>query len=566
MFFVGVLQAFGITFLIAFFNVYIRLIVQKWSVDPIVFTCLCLIVAAFILSLAAGPGRLVTETLKSKMTWIYSFVLIGAYIVDLYIVSFISGTEASFFSRMTIPISLFIAWYFFSRTPLKTDLIGASFVVFGLGWLIYLQPSDILIPVLLAVILSAIFQTTQYVIAETHDEAVAASTTGTIRDKARVVAFVTFVSSGVFLLAALALSILKGFVTFPELLNTKVPDIHSFTHPETIWAALFYGVFILPFIRYLKWSASYNIKAETLFAFMAFVPIVTYGLELLVEALFNFPAGKSALSSVEANDMIAIAVLMTFGAGLTAFLKVKNEILSNPEISLWQNIRDSFKGSSDLSIYHSNTAIDDYEIICTTLEYADGDQKKAAELLNITENTFEVLFKGQGRLALVEEESKALARRYRTNVTNRDALTGLLNRTGFTTEFKKQITKHSSAVLLFIDLNKFKPVNDTYGHEVGDFILMEAAKRLIKELPPKSLITRLGGDEFVVAVLGAKKMNSFEYSDVIKKALSTPFLYNDKKITIGGSVGIACYPEHGDSLESLLQHADAEMYEQKEAR
>ena len=97
MFAVGLMQALGITLLISFYNAYLRVAVQEWQVQPVVFTCVCLMVSAFVLSLCAGPGRFVRETLRSPVTWLYSAVLIGAYVVDVYVMHYVSATEASFF-------------------------------------------------------------------------------------------------------------------------------------------------------------------------------------------------------------------------------------------------------------------------------------------------------------------------------------------------------------------------------------------------------------------------------------------------------------------------------------
>ena len=120
--------------------------------------------------------------------------------------------------------------------------------------------------------------------------------------------------------------------------------------------------------------------------------------------------------------------------------------------------------------------------------------------------------------------------------------------------------------MLFIDLDKFKPVNDTYGHEAGDFILIEVAKRLKTLFPNNASITRLGGDEYCLLLLDTEKQDIEHLITKIKEALTIPFTYNEHTITIGGSVGLAHYPSDTKTPEDLLKIADEGMYREKKER
>ena len=169
-------------------------------------------------------------------------------------------------------------------------------------------------------------------------------------------------------------------------------------------------------------------------------------------------------------------------------------------------------------------------------------------------------------LAFKDKVLTDVTRRYRRNVASNDPLTGLINRSGFMSEVKIAPTKSNSFCVLFIDLDKFKPVNDTYGHEAGDFILIEVAKRLKTLFPNNASITRLGGDEYCLLLLDTEKQDIEHLITKIKEALTIPFTYNEHTITIGGSVGLAHYPSDTKTPEDLLKIADEGMYREKKER
>lgn len=145
-------------------------------------------------------------------------------------------------------------------------------------------------------------------------------------------------------------------------------------------------------------------------------------------------------------------------------------------------------------------------------------------------------------------EEKVLART--------DELTGLPNRRRLVAELATY--SQTEGALLLLDLNEFKPVNDQYGHEVGDLILQQVAQRFSRSLPTGSVLARLGGDEFGVLVNGSYE-STLEAAFALQATLSYPFIVRGKSITIGVSIGHA----HNDGESNLLERADAAMYEAK---
>ena len=137
-----------------------------------------------------------------------------------------------------------------------------------------------------------------------------------------------------------------------------------------------------------------------------------------------------------------------------------------------------------------------------------------------------------------------------------DDLTTLPNRRRLISEIQSFATRKGS--LLLLDLDGFKPVNDSYGHQVGDKVLQQVAQRFTRALPTSALLARLGGDEFGILVDGSNE-SVMEIALALRGTLSYPFVIDGHEITIGVSIGIA----DNDGAADLLQRADNAMYSAK---
>ena len=148
------------------------------------------------------------------------------------------------------------------------------------------------------------------------------------------------------------------------------------------------------------------------------------------------------------------------------------------------------------------------------------------------------------------------------------ALTSLPNRVLFDDRIE-QILKRAERngtkfALAFLDLDKFKPVNDQFGHKIGDKLLQMVAKRLLEHVRDMDTVTRIGGDEFVILFEDiSDKTTTENMMTNILQAISIPYDIEGNKIEIGASAGIAIYPENGNDSNSLLHFADGEMYRMK---
>jgi diguanylate cyclase (GGDEF)-like protein/PAS domain S-box-containing protein len=149
-----------------------------------------------------------------------------------------------------------------------------------------------------------------------------------------------------------------------------------------------------------------------------------------------------------------------------------------------------------------------------------------------------------------------------------DALTGLPNRSLLTDRMEQAISlaqqgRHALAVL-FLDIDRFKNINDSLGHQMGDRMLVEVAERLHSEVRGEDTVSRLGGDEFVVLLPNADTDGAAHVADKIIRGMADPFVIWGVELSLTPSIGIAMYPADGQSTEALLQCADVAMYRAKE--
>jgi diguanylate cyclase (GGDEF)-like protein len=151
-----------------------------------------------------------------------------------------------------------------------------------------------------------------------------------------------------------------------------------------------------------------------------------------------------------------------------------------------------------------------------------------------------------------------------------DLLTGLPNRLMFKDRLSQEIGRASRAgsqlALLFIDLDRFKTVNDTLGHSLGDYLLQQAATRLKIAVREVDMVARLGGDEFTVILSGIKAKRDIDHvADELIRTLSQSFVLEGHERFISASIGISVYPDDGTTDEDLLKYADTAMYRAKES-
>ena len=156
-------------------------------------------------------------------------------------------------------------------------------------------------------------------------------------------------------------------------------------------------------------------------------------------------------------------------------------------------------------------------------------------------------------------------------LAQRDPLTGLLNRAGFEHYLESRPQGHAGSIkrslaLLYIDLDRFKPVNDAHGHPVGDQVLQMFAKRLQRVVRPTDAVARLGGDEFAIALDALRESaNAHTVAEKVLAAAAEAFQIGELCLNIGASIGVAFSDGTGQAWQELVKSADARLYEAKAA-
>lgn len=167
------------------------------------------------------------------------------------------------------------------------------------------------------------------------------------------------------------------------------------------------------------------------------------------------------------------------------------------------------------------------------------------------------------RLQLHKEKMAVMAVAQEKEIS--DMLTELYNKRYFETIMNTKVQRGNAFALIYLDLDYFKPVNDTYGHQAGDEVLRNVGKRILNSIRNDDYVFRLGGDEFACIIGGnPDEKNCLKSIERLEKNICSPYNIHGHKIQIGVSCGYAVYPSDGDTVECMLKIADSRMYSEKE--
>ena len=213
----------------------------------------------------------------------------------------------------------------------------------------------------------------------------------------------------------------------------------------------------------------------------------------------------------------------------------------------------------DAMVEHFRRATDAGENIDTEVHHKSGGSNKWLRMICEPFGT-------DIALTLVDITDGKVKERHMESMALSDPLTGVLNRRGFERDASQRLTESTddaTGALLFIDLNDFKIINDSHGHEIGDQLLTIAAKRLRKSLRSCDIIGRPGGDEFVVLVPDVTAEIADTLANRVATVLEEPYVIGDYKLDCAASIGLALYPKNANTLTGLMREADQAMYRAK---
>jgi diguanylate cyclase (GGDEF)-like protein len=276
----------------------------------------------------------------------------------------------------------------------------------------------------------------------------------------------------------------------------------------------------------------------------------------------------NSLEIVQKNSsqIIGILSMISFASFLLIlpFAWYLANSISRPLIVLSQVFRGVASGretlSHELGVLEKRRGDELGDLTQSFIAMNDAVKQKVTQIHEINATLEEKIDQRTRELRLANAELTKLA--------SHDVLTGLPNR-----KLVSELLERALAAarrdkvhvgLMFIDLDEFKPVNDKYGHAVGDLLLIEAAKRIHGCIRDSDTVSRIGGDEFIILlpVIDAVQ-DACGVAEKIRQALNLPFEIKNKLLNITSSIGIAIYPEHGRDENTLLKNADDAMYDAK---
>jgi len=238
-------------------------------------------------------------------------------------------------------------------------------------------------------------------------------------------------------------------------------------------------------------------------------------------------------------------------AAFSAELTIVEDIQSHP---YWANFA-SLAQQAKLSACWSMPVLSDRgEVLGTFACYFDSIQQPTKRQLDFMQ--------AAGKTLSVAIEQRQL-QQVVAQLSYYDPLTGLQNRTAFRKSLQEQIESDQPLALLFIDLDNFKEVNDTLGHESGDKLIQTISQRFSTLESARISFSRIGGDEFTVIFQRDNPEPIDSFVQKIIDIVNQPVFIRGHKVQIGTSIGIACFPEHGTQLSQLMKHADIAMYHAK---
>ncbi|HAG53129.1 MAG TPA: hypothetical protein DCL21_05010 [Alphaproteobacteria bacterium] len=516
------------------------------DVHPIIYSCVAFNSCALVLILNGGRGSLAKETMRSVDTWLYGIILMFSYIIGMLLFSYISATQGTILQKVSVLLGLLASWFFFARKPDIFQIIGTIIITAGVILVAISVESDNKGIIYLLALLYGVFQLARIFTAELHrPHAKAAKNNNDPKAKSRVIGFVMFIVSTLFLALTFLVALAQELQTTPI---KNLPTFDDFMNPGTIFAGFIAGILIVAPSRLLEFSSTNIIKAENFTTVTALSFISTVFWEHI-----SAPLTGLSIKGISNIDIIAGALITVGGLLIALTRKYKKQDRKNEFLEVETQKIDMIDDSRN--------------IIANSLEHFNHDLKKVASALDVPSEVIKHIMNDKNKtLAFKDSKFKKIARNYRVHIAQADSLTGLLNRSGFLTELRAAVSESDNLSLFYLDLNKFKPVNDTYGHKAGDFVLQEIGKRLNNLFPHKALTTRLGGDEFCVLLLNTTKQQALDKIELIKQAIEEPILYQDNILNIETSVGLANYPTDTKEPEELLDLADSSMYKEKDER
>ena len=269
------------------------------------------------------------------------------------------------------------------------------------------------------------------------------------------------------------------------------------------------------------------------------------------------PAGRIVMANSTCIEAVPEELDFDIGAPVWTFFNIEYDD---------QSLRDMIKVEDEADYWHN---------IHGLLNGSAISKRKNGNKEEVIEWHFTKLPDGPRKIKYLIGNGMDITAQYHeqkelSHMAHHDALTGLPNRALFDDRLNNAVKRYKRTEepfsLLYLDLDKFKPINDELGHEAGDFVLKEIAKRMLDNLREMDTVARLGGDEFAVLLPQVECISNAKLvSEKLIRAISTPINYRSHVLQLGASIGFTICPQDSSDAEQLLKYADTAMYQSKRA-
>jgi diguanylate cyclase (GGDEF)-like protein len=266
------------------------------------------------------------------------------------------------------------------------------------------------------------------------------------------------------------------------------------------------------------------------------------------------------LLSEWSSEEFQVTRVKTLGEGLTSLSRDRFDA-----VLLDLSLPDAFGLSTVRQIHDTSPTI--------PVVVLSGVSDQSLALQAVQQGAQDYLVKGQGHPELLARAVRYAIERKRTEerltyLAQYDHLTGLVNRSLFRDRLVQAMARskrmHQPIGLMLLDLDRFKAVNDTFGHDIGDELLKGVSERLKACVREVDTVARMGGDEFTIVLEGVSSdENILVVAKRITESIATTFELQGHHISVGVSIGITIYPQDDHPVDELLKHADTAMYRAK---
>jgi diguanylate cyclase (GGDEF)-like protein len=527
-----------------------KIVTSYTDVNILAYTGVFMLFSAITLLIIAGPGELVNDTLKRFETWAYSVLQIVSYILFLYSLKYVSATQGAALSMLGGAFIFIISVSFLKQKTNFSEVLGFFTICLGIFYIIYnadldLQTKSILCLIIIA---RALFFALQKVITEVHKTNRKAHS---FKTQVRVTGFIMAVASFIYLMFLVIIANIKK--DYDIVFFQGFPDFADFFNLQMVFFAIFVGGFVVSTTKYCEFYASKSIGSKYLISITSLQLLCIYFIELL---LSNFEIINKTIFDSSIIWPLVLILSGNFIISITGFFKDLKFIKLGKKQDTLANIDDNFIDlENEFNLVKLN--------LTNLYTLYDNNTKQLAKDINIDRVTLDNIINYDfDELKVHKKTGYKITNFASENVAVKDKLTKAYNRYYLDHQAALMFKKFEAFKLYYLDLNKFKPINDKYGHEAGDYVLFSAVASLQNLQEFTNNVFRVGGDEFVLL-----QTNDIEadLTNLIIQTIETPIIFNELKLQISTSVGTALSTDY-ETLEEMLKAADEQMFANKKSR